>query len=96
MNNKLQQQTAPVRLGEKVGFGTFSAASNIIFYFKDLFFLTNVPGIRMADAGLIITAGISHWIGSSPSVHQKKKDTRMGILLFLVETGGLEPSTSCV
>ena len=61
MENTLQKQTEPIRLGEKIGFGTFSTASNLIFYFKDLFylfFLTNVLGIRMADAGLIITLGI--------------------------------------
>ena len=61
MKNTLQKETAPIRLGEKIGFGTFSAASNLIFYFKDLFylfFLTNVLGIKMADAGLIITLGI--------------------------------------
>ena len=47
MKNTLQKETAPIRLGEKLGFGTFSAASNLIFYFKDLFylfFLTNVMG----------------------------------------------------
>ena len=61
MENTLQKPTEPVRFREKLGFGTFSAASNLIFYFKDLFylfFLTNVLGIKMADAGLIITLGI--------------------------------------
>ena len=61
MKNILQKETPPVRLPELAGFGTFSAASNIVFYFKDLFylfFLTDVLGIRMEDAGTVVTAGI--------------------------------------
>ena len=30
------------------------------------------------------------------SLHQKQKDTAMGVLLFLVETSGLEPLTPCM
>ncbi len=46
---------------EKLGFGTFSTASNVVFNFKDLFylfFLTNVMGIRMEHAGMITALGI--------------------------------------
>ncbi len=61
MKNTLQKETAPIGTLEKVGFGTFSAASNVIFYFKDLFylfFLTNVLGISIAHAGMITALGI--------------------------------------
>lgn len=49
--------TQTVRIGflEKLGFCTFSTASNVVFNFKDLFylfFLTNVLGIRIAHAGI--------------------------------------------
>ncbi len=46
---------------EKLGFGTFSTASNVVFNFKDLFylfFLTNVMGLRMEHAGIITALGI--------------------------------------
>ena len=46
---------------EKFGFFTFSTASNVVFNFKDLFylfFLTNVLGINVAHAGIITTVGI--------------------------------------
>ena len=46
---------------EKVGFGSFSAAANIVYQFKSLyylFFLTNVLRIPMATAGIILTLGI--------------------------------------
>lgn len=46
---------------EKLGFCTFSTASNVVFNFKDLFylfFLTNVLGIKIAHAGMITAAGI--------------------------------------
>lgn len=46
---------------EKFGFGTFSTASNVVFNFKDLFylfFLTNVMGIKIAHAGMITGLGI--------------------------------------
>ena len=46
---------------EKLGFGTFSTASNVVFNFKDLFylfFLTNVLGIKIAHAGMITAVGI--------------------------------------
>lgn len=46
---------------EKLGFCTFSTASNVVFNFKDLFylfFLTNVLGIQIAHAGLITAIGI--------------------------------------
>ena len=46
---------------EKLGFCTFSTASNVVFNFKDLFylfFLTNVLGIRIAHAGMITAIGI--------------------------------------
>ncbi len=59
--NTLQQKTPPIGWLEKVGFGTFSTASNVVFNFKDLFylfFLTNVMGIRIDHAGIITALGI--------------------------------------
>ena len=59
--NTLQQRTAPIGWMEKLGFGTFSTASNVVFNFKDLFylfFLTNVMGIRIDHAGIITALGI--------------------------------------
>lgn len=50
-----------IGFGEKLGFCTFSAASNVVFNFKDLFylfFLTNVMGIQIAHAGIITAIGI--------------------------------------
>lgn len=50
-----------IGLLEKLGFCTFSTASNVVFNFKDLFylfFLTNVMGIEIAHAGIIIAIGI--------------------------------------
>jgi len=57
-----KQNTLP-RIGfmEKFGFGAFSTASNVVFNFKDLFylfFLTNVMGISIAHAGIITALGI--------------------------------------
>ena len=57
----LQQKTPPIGALEKIGFGTFSTASNVVFNFKDLFylfFLTNVMGIRIDHAGIITALGI--------------------------------------
>ena len=50
-----------VKTSEKLGFLTFSASTNIIFNFKDiyyLFFLTDVLEIPMAIAGIMTTIGI--------------------------------------
>lgn len=50
-----------IKLTEKLGFLTFSTASNVVFNFKDLFylfFLTNVMGISIAHAGIITALGI--------------------------------------
>ena len=61
MQNKAPAQTSRIGLLEKLGFGTFSTASNVVFNFKDLFylfFLTNVMGIEIAHAGIIIAIGI--------------------------------------
>lgn len=57
------KNTAIPRIGflEKLGFCTFSTASNVVFNFKDLFylfFLTNVMGIEISHAGIIIAIGI--------------------------------------
>ena len=58
------KENSPIkRIGfmEKFGFGTFSTASNVVFNFKDLFylfFLTNVMGISVFHAGLITGIGI--------------------------------------
>ena len=61
MANPLQKETEPIRLPEKLGFCAFSTASNVVFNFKDLFylfFLTNVMGIRIDHAGMITAIGI--------------------------------------
>ncbi len=61
MNQQKTSQIPPIGLGEKLGFCTFSTASNVVFNFKDLFylfFLTNVMGIRMEHAGIITALGI--------------------------------------
>ena len=50
-----------IKLKEKLGFGSFSAASNIVYQFKSLyylFFLTNVLMIPMSVAGTILSLGI--------------------------------------
>ena len=55
------KQTPKVGTLEKLGFATFSTASNVVFNFKDLFylfFLTNVMGISIAHAGIITAIGI--------------------------------------
>lgn len=60
----MSQKSAGIpRIGfwEKAGFCTFSTASNVVFNFKDLFylfFLTNVMGIEIAHAGIITAVGI--------------------------------------
>ena len=57
----IHRQTPPVGFLEKLGFCTFSTASNVVFNFKDLFylfFLTNVMGIKIAHAGMITAIGI--------------------------------------
>ena len=59
----MANKTAPgrIRMSEKLGFCTFSTASNVVFNFKDLFylfFLTNVMGISIAHAGIITAIGI--------------------------------------
>lgn len=54
MNEKL-------KFREKLGFGSFSAASNIVYQFKSLyylFFLTEVLRIPMGAAGTILSLGI--------------------------------------
>ena len=60
INNK-RTEIAPIGFAEKLGFGTFSTASNVVFNFKDLFylfFLTNVMGLEIAHAGIITAVGI--------------------------------------
>ena len=50
-----------VKISEKIGYLTFSASTNIIFNFKDiyyLFFLTDVLEIPMSIAGIMTTVGI--------------------------------------
>ena len=54
-------ETPKLGWAEKFGFGTFSTASNVVFNFKDLFylfFLTNVMGIKIEHAGMITALGI--------------------------------------
>ncbi|MDR3145272.1 MAG: glycoside-pentoside-hexuronide (GPH):cation symporter [Treponema sp.] len=53
-------QIQPLKLGEKLGFGTFSMSNNIVYQFKSLyylFFLTNVLRIPILTAGTILAAG---------------------------------------
>ena len=61
MSNPARTETPKVGMLEKLGFATFSTASNVVFNFKDLFylfFLTNVMGIKIAHAGIITAIGI--------------------------------------
>ena len=37
MSNSTQQKIPKIGIVEKLGFGTFSTASNVVFNFKDLF-----------------------------------------------------------
>lgn len=57
----MTETTPKLSLREKLGFGSFSMASNIVYQFKSLyylFFLTNVLHISMATAGTILSLGI--------------------------------------
>ena len=57
----MSERKERVKLSEKLGFLTFSASTNIIFNFKDiyyLFFLTDVLEIPMGMAGIMTTIGI--------------------------------------
>ena len=61
MSNPARMETPKVGMLEKLGFATFSTASNVVFNFKDLFylfFLTNVMGIHIGHAGIITAIGI--------------------------------------
>ena len=61
MSTKKHTETPPIGFAEKLGFCTFSTASNVVFNFKDLFylfFLTNVMGLKIAHAGIITAVGI--------------------------------------
>ena len=61
MSNPARSETPKIGTLEKLGFATFSTASNVVFNFKDLFylfFLTNVMGIEIAHAGIITAIGI--------------------------------------
>ncbi len=61
MSNPTHTETPKIGTLEKLGFATFSTASNVVFNFKDLFylfFLTNVMGIHIAHAGIITAIGI--------------------------------------
>ncbi len=54
-------ETPKLGFFEKLGFCTFSTASNVVFNFKDLFylfFLTNVMGLKIEHAGMITALGI--------------------------------------
>jgi GPH family glycoside/pentoside/hexuronide:cation symporter len=54
-------QIGPVKLSEKLGFLSFSTASNIVYQFKSLyylFFLTNVLKMNVLLAGTILTIGM--------------------------------------
>lgn len=61
MNNNTGTVEYKPRFLEKLGFGSFSAASNIVYQFKSLyylFFLTEVLHIPMATAGALLSLGI--------------------------------------
>ena len=66
MSEKTQAQAAadrlpPIKMGEKLGFGAFSTASNVVYQFRSmyyLFFLTNVLLLDVAWAGYIVTIGL--------------------------------------
>ena len=61
MNDSTRTEIPKIGFLEKLGFATFSTASNVVFNFKDLFylfFLTNVMGIQIAHAGIITALGI--------------------------------------
>ena len=54
-------KTNQLKFAEKLGFGSFSAASNIVYQFKSLyylFFLTEVLRLPMSTAGTILSLGI--------------------------------------
>lgn len=60
-NEKDAALTPKLSFGEKLGFGAFSTASNIVYQFKSLyylFFLTNVLKIDVLVAGTILTIGM--------------------------------------
>ena len=61
MRNTSKTEIPKIGTMEKLGFATFSTASNVVFNFKDLFylfFLTNVMGIQIGHAGIITALGI--------------------------------------
>jgi len=61
MSKPTRTEIEPIGFAEKLGFCTFSTASNVVFNFKDLFylfFLTNVMGLKIAHAGIITAVGI--------------------------------------
>ncbi|GHV07005.1 MFS transporter [Clostridia bacterium] len=50
-----------IKIGEKLGFGAFSCSSNIVYIFKNmyyLFFLTNILRINIFWAGVVLTIGM--------------------------------------
>ena len=56
----MQQEIPRIKFSEKLGFSTFSTASNVVYQFKSLyylFFLTNVVKVDVFIAGLILTIG---------------------------------------
>ena len=60
MNETSARSIPRIRFPEKVGFCTFSTASNVVYQFKSiyyLFFLTNVLKIDVLVAGTILTIG---------------------------------------
>ncbi len=60
MNENGTQAIPRIRFSEKLGFCTFSTASNVVYQFKSiyyLFFLTNVVKLDVLVAGTILTIG---------------------------------------
>lgn len=75
MSKKTRTEIEPIGLAEKLGFGTFSAASNVVFNFKDLFylfFLTNVMGLKIAHAGIITAVGILWDASPVSNIHSRE------------------------
>lgn len=57
----MKRETEKLSTMEKLGFGVFSCSNNIVYQFKNLyylFFLTEVLHISMATAGTTLSLGI--------------------------------------
>lgn len=87
------KQQSPVKLPEKLGFMAFSASSNIVYNFKNLYyliFLTNVLHIPVLTAGTMMTLGTIWDVTNDPiigvfagNVHFKSGEKIRPYLLWL-------------